>query len=112
MKLKPVIIATLLGLALPAAAQFTTIEQAYEVALSNVRLPQSESGTIAFKPCDSCQFQTERVTPDTRYLVNGHALPLAKFRIAVSRVADRDAEAVTVLHHLKSDRVIEVSVYL
>jgi len=112
MKLKLLIAATLLGLALPAAADFTTIEQAYEVALSNIRLPQYESGTIAFKPCDSCEYRTERVTPETRYLVNGRAMPLPKFRIAVSRVSDRDAEAVTILHHLKSDRVTEVSVYL
>lgn len=112
MRLNLVIAVTLLWLALPAAADFTTVEQAYEVALSNVRLPQSESGTIAFKTCDSCDYRTERVAPETRYLVNGRAMPLQKFRIALSRVADRDAEAVTVLHHLKDDRVTEVSVYL
>lgn len=112
MKLKLFITATLLGLALQAAADFTTIEQAYEVALSEVRLPQSESGTMAFKTCGTCDFMTKRVTPETRYVLNGQAMPLAKFRIALSRVQDRDAQPVTVLHHLDMDRVTVVSAYL
>jgi len=112
MNLKLFITATLLGLSLQAAADFTTIEQAYEVALSEVRLPQSESGTLAFRKCDTCDFVTKRVTPETRYELNGHAMPLDKFRVAMSRVQDRDAQPVTVLHHLEMDRVTSVSVYL
>lgn len=112
MKLKLLITATLIGLALPVAADFTTIEQAYEVALSEVRLPQSESGTMAFKQCETCDFVTKRVSPETRYELNGRAIPLAKFRIAVSRVPDRDTQPVTVLHHLEMDRITVVSVYL
>jgi len=112
MKLKLFIIAMCLGMALPAAADFTTIEQAYEVALSDVRLPRSENGTIAFKECSTCEFKTRRVDADTRWLLNGKAVPLQKFRQAVDRVADRNSEAVSVLHHLERNRVTAVSVYL
>ena len=102
MKLKLLITAIMLGLAMPAAADYVTIEQAYEVALSEIRLPQSERGTIAFKPCATCDVQTKRVDADT----------LQKFREATESVAGREKEAVTVLHHLKKDRVTAVSVYL
>ena len=112
MKSKLLITATLLCLALPAAAEFVTLQQAYETALSDVRLPQSENGTIAFKGCESCDWQTERVTGATRYVLNGRAMPLDKFRVALSRVQNRDEEAVTVLHHLADDVVTEVTVYL
>jgi hypothetical protein len=109
---KLLITATLLALALPAAADFRTVQLAHEVALSEIRLPQSESGTLAFRTCDSCDFRTERVTPETRYLLNGKAIPLEKFRIALSRVQDRESMPVTVLHHLEKDRITQVSVYL
>ena len=112
MKLKLFIIAMCLGLALPATADYLTIEQAYEVALSDIRLPRSESGTIAYKECASCDIRTTRVDGETRWLVNGKAVSLKKFREAVSRVADRENEAVSVLRHLERNRVTEVSVYL
>lgn len=112
MKLKFLITAIMLGLAMPAAADFVTIEQAYEVALSEIRLPQAERGTIAFKPCATCDVQTRRVDADTRWLINGQAVPLQKFREATEGVANREKEAVTVLHHLKKNRVTAVSVYL
>lgn len=112
MKLRLFITAMMLGLAIPAAADYVTIEQAYEVALSEIRLPRTETGTMAFKPCATCDIQTKRVDADTRWLINGQAVPLQKFREATERVANREKEAVTVLHHLKKDRVTAVSVYL
>ena len=112
MKLKLFITSLALGMALPAAADFVTIEQAYEVALSEIRLPRSENGTIAYKECSTCNFQTKRVDPDTRWLINGRAVPLQKFREAVNRVTDRNNEAVSILHHLERNRVTAVSVYL
>ena len=112
MRLKVFIAAIVLGLALPAAADFETIAEAYEVALSDIRLPQSESGTIAFKTCATCEFSTKRVDEYTRWVVNGQTVSLEKFSAAVRRVADRNSEAVTVLHHLERNRVTEVSVHL
>ena len=112
MRLKLFIAALMFGLAMPAAADFKTIEQAYEVALSEIRLPRAEGGTIAFKECSSCDYRTKRVDGNTRWLVNGRSVSLKEFRLAVSRVTDRVNEAVTVLHHLENNRVTEVSVYL
>lgn len=112
MKLRLFITAMMLGLAMPAAADYVTIEEAYEARLSEIRLPRTETGTIAFKPCSTCEVATKRVDAQTRWLINGEAVPLREFREALEEVADPAKEAVTVLHHLDKDRVTAVSVYL
>ena len=112
MKLKLLIAAALLSLALPAAADFKQVAEAYEVALSDVRLPRANGGTIAFKECATCEYKRIRVGSDMRYRLNGKDVTLKKFREAMATVENRDDEAVTVLHHLERNQVTAVSVYL
>ena len=112
MKLKVLITAALLSLALPAAAGFKTVQEAYEIALSDLRMPLDESGTIAFKECDSCDYMTVRVGADTRYTLNGKAMPLKEFREALALVQSRDDQPVTVLRHIERNQVTAVSVNL
>ncbi len=111
MKFKVLIAATLVGLALPVAAQFRTVEEAYEVRLSDLRLPRNDGGTVAYKPCDSCPYQTKRVSSDAQWVFDGKTMSLDKFRRSLVSIADRENTAVTVLHHLESDRVTRVSVH-
>ncbi len=96
----------------PASAEIRTVELAHEVRLPDLRLPQAESGTVGYRTCDECEYQTERVSAETRWSLNGKIVPLDDFRVALARVADRSDVYVTVLHHLEDDRVTEVSVYL
>ena len=112
MKFKVLIAAIALSLALPVTTQADIVQEAYEVALSNVRLPRSPNGTIAFKECDRCEYAVLRVGADTLYRLNGKPVRLVKFREALASVQDRDGEAVTVLHHLERNQVTEVSVNL
>jgi biopolymer transport protein ExbD len=112
MKLKLLIATALLCMAFPAAAEFTTVEKAYELALSDVRLPRNNTGTIAFKECDSCDYMTVRVGADTRYMLNGKAVPLKKFREALSVVENSDDQLVTVLRHVEQNKVTAVLVTL
>lgn len=112
MKLKLIFAAMMLGLAMPAAADFETSAEAHETYLVDVRLPQSITGTIAFRTCDTCQFRTERVDGNTRWVIDGRAMSLKRFRAAIQRGVDRTSDPVTVLHHLERDRVIEVSVHI
>jgi hypothetical protein len=112
MKLKLLITAALLGLALPAAADFKLVQDAYEVALSDLRLPRANGGTIAFKECDTCEYRRLRVGSDMRYRLNGKDVTLKQFREAMATVEDRKGEAVTVLHHLERNQVTAVSVNL
>lgn len=108
MKTKYLLSVLLLALALPAAAEFRTVAEAYEIELSNLRLPQNAAGTIAYKTCDSCEYQTTRVSTDTRWILNGQAMSLVKFRQGVAQIKDRKKRFVTVLHHLENDRVTKV----
>ncbi len=108
MKTRMIFATLLLALALPAAAQFRTIQQAYEVELVNLRLPQSESGTLGFKTCEECAFVTKRLSEDTTWILNGKSMSLKKFRLGVARVTERSNQYVTVLHHLEKDRITKV----
>ena len=112
MKTKLLIIALALCVAMPAAAQRKTISKSHEVRLSDLRLPQSEAGTVAFRTCDECPFLTKRVTAETRWLINGQSLPLAKFRAGIARITERRELYVTVQHHLEQDRVTKVAVFV
>lgn len=106
------IVAALLCLTLPAAADFVTVQEAYEIALSDLRLPRNNTGTIAFKECDSCDYMTVRVGADTRYTLNGKAVPLKKFLEALSVVENSDDQPVTVLRHVERNQVTAVLVNL
>ena len=112
MKIKILITALVLTLAMPAIADFKTVQLAHEVVLSELRLPSYVGGTIGFKGCSDCPYQTERVSEDTRYFVDGRSVPLDKFRNAVSHIRNRSEQWVTVLHHLDNDVVTQVSISL
>ena len=115
MRFKVLIIAVLVIIALPAAAQRfdrAVLQQAHEVAARNMRLPRAAGGTLAIRKCDTCDYRVLRVAPDARFIVNGKAVQLDKFRALLSQKEDADREAVTVVHHLERDQVISVSVTL
>ena len=89
---------------------FPVVVKAHEVRLSGLRLPASSNGTLGFKPCNECDYETVRVTAATRYDANGQYLELEDFRNAVARITDRANAAVTVKQHLESDTITVVSV--
>jgi hypothetical protein len=109
---RKLLILVLLGLSLSAAADLTTITAAYEVAVTDLRLPVSENGTLTFKRCPNCDAQTLRVTSKTRYVVNDRDTPLAEFKNQLRRVRNRKTEAATVMHHLESNTITAVRVNL
>jgi hypothetical protein len=110
MNIKTLLIAILLGVALPVAADFKTVSLAHEVSLSNFRVPISTNSVVSFKNCDNCEPQTARATPQTQYILNGQPVPLKEFREMVFQVKDRAHTAVIVLQHLETNSVISVSV--
>lgn len=99
-----------LSLALPAAANFEIVSKAHEVSLADLRLPGSTAGTLTFKSCPTCDYQTVRVTAATRYEVNRQSVGLEAFRSQLGNVRDRREKTVTVLHHLESDTIKAVRV--
>jgi hypothetical protein len=109
MKIKLILSALILGLALPVAAEFKTVSRAHEVSLSDFRAPTTLNGGLTFKGCAECDSLSVSVTPNTRFVVNGKTLSLDEFRSAVSRVDNREAATIIVLHHLESDTIVSVS---
>lgn len=110
MPIRLIVIALTAIAAIPAAADFKTIVKAYEVSLSDLRLPANESGRVAFKACDGCAYQTVSVNDATEYEANDRLYELAEFRRELSRVARKDQETATVLHHLETDTVTAIRV--
>ena len=110
MHIRTLIVALLVCASLPAAADFVLVSKAYEVALSDLRLPGNVGGTITFKECATCDYQTVRVTSDTRYEANGRSLTLEDFRSELEQVGNPRDVTVTVLHHLETDKVQAVRV--
>jgi len=112
MHIRKLLVLVLLGLSLAAAADFRTITEAYEVVLSDLRLPGGENGTLTFKQCADCEAQTLRVTSKTRYLINDHDFALADFKEQLKGVRNRKDQNVSVLHHLESNTIKAVKVWL
>ncbi len=112
MHIRKSLVLVLLGLSLAAAADFRTITEAYEVYLSDLRLPGSENGTLTFKQCFDCDAQTLRVTGTTRYLINDRDFALAEFKEQLKRVRNRKDHIVSVLHHFESNTIKAIKVRL
>ena len=112
MRIRKLLVLVLLGLSLAAAADFKTITESYEVALSDLRLPGSEYGTLTFKPCSDCEAQTLRVTSKTRYVINDRDFALAEFEEQLKGVRNRKDQIVSVLHHLESNTIKAIKVWL
>ncbi len=111
MHIRLFIIALLANLSFAASAENHIISQAYEVAVTDLRLPGNVVGSVSFKECDSCLEQTVRVTTETEYLLNNRTVSLKEFRVAVSSIADKQNNIATVIHHLDSDAIVAVHVF-
>ena len=110
MKTKILLAVTLICLGLTAAAEDRIITLAYEISLSNFNAPVTANGGVTFKECATCEQIRTRVTPATRYAVNGKTVRLEDFRKAVGQVRNPDEKLVIVLHHLESDTIKSLDV--
>ncbi|HZW59631.1 MAG TPA: hypothetical protein VFE85_04990 [Woeseiaceae bacterium] len=102
----------LAALSFSARADFHTVQQAYEVALTNFQAPVSLNGMLTIRECDGCEPRSLRVDANTRYELNQETLDLQQFRKRLLTVRDRDNTWLTVLHHLERDTVTVVSLTL
>ena len=91
------------------------VETGVELALSELRLPTSETGNVSYTACATCRISVHRVTPETQYLVNGTALSFADFlRIAGEIDAIRNGSETTlagVFIDLESGRVTRITLH-
>ena len=110
MKMRRLLPALLICACLPAMAQFRTVERAIEVALSDMQVPSSTSGSLIFKECANCESSLIPMSSSTRFVVNGETVGLKAFRDNVLGISDRARVTVVVMHHLESNTVTAVSV--
>ena len=102
----------LLTISLSATAEFRTITAAYEISLSNLRIPGSAAGSLIFKKCADCDSQVVLMSSRTQFIVNGQSVDLKEFRKNIFTVRDRSREMVVVKHHLESDTITSLRVSL
>ena len=112
MKFKILIAALTLSLALPAVAQFEVTSRAYEVALKGFRAPSNANGGVVFRPCSKCELKRLRVTANTLYKVKGERVRLEEFRKVIESAPEPDEVSVTVKHHLESNVIVMLDVWL
>ena len=112
MCIRKLFLALVVCLSLPAAAEFTTIERAYEIALSDFTVPVSQSGSVMFRQCADCETKIVRMTQATSFVINGESVELKEFRKSVFEIRDRVRTTVIVMHHLESDTITAVKVNL
>jgi len=110
MRIKIIVTALALALALPVAAEFRTISKAHELTLDNVRLPESASGTISYKKCGECPYETKRLAADVIWRVNGQPTTFAEFAARIAAISRPADQSVSVRHHLEKDQVTRVSI--
>ena len=109
MQIQKLLAVLLLALSFSATADFVTVTEAYEVAADNLTMPVNEGGTLKFKQCDDCDWQTLLVNGGTRYLFNGTDVSLNEFK---DHIAGAGSKTVTVMHHLESNRITAVKIRL
>ena len=107
MHIRKLLALVLIGLSLSAAADFTTIAEAYEVTVGDMRLPRNTGGTLTFKRCPDCELQTLLVNSGTRYVIDGRDVQLTEFK---ERLAGARKETATVIHDLESNTITAIKV--
>jgi hypothetical protein len=82
-----------------AAAQRTleVVESAGEYPLSQLDLPANGTGSLAVKPCTGCQTTFHRVTPATKYLLNGSPVAFADLAVVIEEIRTAGAEDRTLV---------------
>jgi hypothetical protein len=83
-----------------AHAALERIEEAFEVALTQVELPRHDGGQLVLTPCADCQRIALPVGSRTRYLIGyeGDGQPLEAFREAAAGTADPRSALVVVIY--------------
>jgi hypothetical protein len=110
MHIRIILAAITLSFGYPALADFTTIERAYEVPLSLLRVPASTNGSVMFRECAECEQFSVPVNGNTQFLINGKQVLLTEFRKSRFNIRDRESESITVRRNLQSNIITAIKV--
>jgi len=110
MRIQTIAIVLLASMSFAVSAENYIINQAYEIAVDELRLPGNIVGTVSFRDCNSCEQLTIPVTTETRYVLNNRDVSLVDFRLALNTIADKSINIATVIHHLRSNTIVALHV--
>lgn len=113
MKIRTLIVALVLACQ-PAVAQIMTEVDAIELRPTYIILPASTNGMVTYRACsgDVCDadFARARLTPDTRFVVNGSGARYADFQQAFSTIRASRKSYALISVDLKSNTVTSIHI--
>ena len=112
MNIRKALIAVLLCLTLPAAAEIVTLIDAVETSTANLSVPTASNGNLSFKPCaDGCdEIIRVRLTPETSYVLNGVSMDFMDFRREFYKLRRRIKDYALVSYDTQKNTVTSVRV--
>jgi hypothetical protein len=102
-----------LCLSVPALAELTTKVRAVELSANNMQVPTTPSGRLMFKPCAGvckAKFQSSRLTPATRFIVNDENVDFLGFRQAFFNLSRDTDHYALVSYDADSNTVTSVQI--
>jgi hypothetical protein len=95
-----------------ATAEIVTLVDAVETSTKNLSVPTASNGNLSFKPCaDGCdKIIRVRLTPETRYVLNGVAMEFIDFRREFYRLRRGSEDIALVSYDTQKNTVTSVRV--
>lgn len=82
----------------------------FELNLTDIRLPVSESGTITFRACDDCPFQQARAIDGATWILNTTQTSYAELREGAARATNPGRSLVTLTYDKSENRITALKV--
>ncbi len=95
-----------------AHAQSSATTRTFEALATTVRMPVSPNGTITLRESENTDFETVRVTPRTRYLINHKSMRLDQFRKAIQGLLQKGEFTINIRRDEASQTAATVFVYV
>ncbi len=84
--------------------------ESFELNLTDIRLPASESGMITFRACDDCRFQQALAASDARWVLNGRPTSFDGLRSGAAGAKQRGRSSVTLTYDKEANRITRIKV--
>ena len=100
----------LTAVALMTIASANAAPEAYELNLTDIRLPVSVSGMVTFRACDDCRFQQALAVEDARWVLNGSPTTFDGLREGIARATRPARSSVTLTYDEDANRITKIKV--
>ncbi len=84
--------------------------ESFELDLTQLRLPATQTGFVSYRTCDTCNFRRSQTSDSTVFEINGNAVTFDQFRRTANGAPNKNKALVTVLYDEESRRITLISV--